>query len=44
LKSPLIPRIQREWPAVLVETPRVLITTMPGEEWAKLMLLPVPAR
>jgi hypothetical protein len=44
LRSPLIPKIQREWPAALVQTPRVLMTTMPGEKWAELALLPVPAR
>ena len=41
LKSPLIPKIQREWPAALVETPRVLMTTMPGNDWRELALLPV---
>jgi quinol monooxygenase YgiN len=44
LKSPLIPKIRREWPAALVETPRVLMTTMPGDGWQELALLPVPAR
>jgi quinol monooxygenase YgiN len=45
LSSPLIPKIQREWPEALVETPRVLMTTIPGEEeWPELSLLPVPPR
>jgi quinol monooxygenase YgiN len=44
LKSPLIPKIQREWPAALVETPRVLMTIMPGDDWQEMALLPVPAR
>ncbi len=43
LRSPLIPKIQREWPAALVETPRVLMTTLPGNEWPELALLPVQA-
>ena len=44
LKSPLIPKIQREWPGALAETPRVLMTTLPGNDWPELALLPVPAR
>ena len=44
LKSPLIPKIQREWPAALAETPQVLMTRMPGNDWQELALLPVPAR
>ncbi|MEU0793275.1 putative quinol monooxygenase [Amycolatopsis sp. NPDC005961] len=42
LRSPLIPKIRREWPAALVETPRVLMTTLPGNDWPELALLPVP--
>ena len=41
LRSPLIPRIQREWPAALVDTPRVLMSALPGDEWPELDLLPV---
>lgn len=44
LRSPLIPKIQREWPEALVETPRMLMATVPGEEWAVMDLLPVAAR
>lgn len=34
----------REWPVALVETPRVLMTTLPGNDWPELALLPVPSR
>jgi quinol monooxygenase YgiN len=44
LKSPLIPKIQREWAEALVATPRVLKIAVPGDEWAELDLLPVPPR
>ncbi|WNV86862.1 putative quinol monooxygenase [Umezawaea sp. Da 62-37] len=43
LRSPLIPRIQREWPQALVETPRLIKAVVPGTEWAPMDLLPVPA-
>jgi hypothetical protein len=36
--------VREEWASrwlALVETPRVLMTTMPGNEWADLALLPV---
>jgi len=42
LRSPLIPKIQRDWPQALVDTPQVLKTTIPGDEWEPLALLPVP--
>ena len=44
LRSPLIPKIQREWPVALVETPQVLMTVMPGNDWQEMALLPVPPR
>ncbi|OLR93014.1 putative quinol monooxygenase [Actinokineospora bangkokensis] len=37
----LVPAIQREWPRALLETPRVLKTTVEGEGWTELDLLPV---
>jgi quinol monooxygenase YgiN len=43
LSSPLIPKIQREWPEALVETPMMLRATVPGEAWQPMNdLLPVP--
>ncbi|MFC5219647.1 MULTISPECIES: putative quinol monooxygenase [Streptomyces] len=42
LTSPLIPKIQREWPQALVETPKILMATVPGEGWQTMDLLPVP--
>jgi quinol monooxygenase YgiN len=43
LASPLIPRIQEQWPQALVETPRMLLATVPGQEWGVMDVLPVPA-
>jgi len=44
LRSPLIPKIQREWPQALVGTPLVLKTSASGNGWKPLDLLPVPPR
>jgi quinol monooxygenase YgiN len=44
LRSPLIPKIQREWPQALVDTPVVLKAAVPGDGWEPLDLLPVPPR
>jgi quinol monooxygenase YgiN len=43
LQSPIIPKIVREWPEALVETPHMIMTTVPGTEWSLMERLPVPA-
>lgn len=45
LASPLIGKIQRDWPQALVSTPTAIRVTVPGEGWQSMDdLLPVPAR
>lgn len=44
LASPLIPKITREWPEALLETPQRLMSTLPGNDWSVLERMPVPAR
>ncbi|TQS42089.1 putative quinol monooxygenase [Cryptosporangium phraense] len=41
LASPLIPVITRTWPQALVETPRMMMATIPGEAWGPMQVLPV---
>lgn len=43
LASPMIPKIQREWPQALVATPTAILVNVPGDGWAPMNdLLPVP--
>ena len=44
LASPLIPKITREWPEALLETPQILMATLPGDDWSVMERMPVPAR
>ena len=41
LTSPLIPKIKEQWPQALVETPRVIMAEVPGDDWAVMERLPV---
>ncbi len=43
LSSPLIPKIQREWPQALVATPKIVVAQAPGDDWSPMAQLPVPA-
>ncbi|MEU7632180.1 putative quinol monooxygenase [Nocardia sp. NPDC049220] len=42
LASPLIRKIQREWPQALVDTPKLIIATVPVDGWQTMEMLPVP--
>lgn len=43
LKNPLIAKIEREWPQALTGQPRMIKTVVPGNDWAPLSRMPVPA-